>query len=80
MKKKIFKDGKNQEKISEYFDHLLSYNLNRKENIININEFEKVLKYENFNLSSQDILILFNYIDIFHKRYLFKFNKFIFNE
>ena len=49
MKKKIFKDGKNQEKISEYFDHLLSYNLNRKENIININEFEKILKYENFN-------------------------------
>ena len=70
MKKKIFKDGKNQEKISEYFDHLLSYNLNRKENIININEFEKVLKYENFNLSSQDILILFNYIDISHKGYI----------
>ena len=70
MKKKIFKDGKNQEKISEYFDHLLSYNLNRKENIININEFEKVLKYENFNLFSQDILKLFNYIDISHKGYI----------
>ena len=70
MKKKIFKDGKNQEKISEYFDHLLSYNLNRKENIININEFEKILKYEGFNLSSQDILILFNYIDISHKGYI----------
>ena len=70
MKKKIFKDGKNQEKISEYFDHLLSYNLNRKENIINRIEFEKILKYEDFNLSSQDILILFNYIDISHKGYI----------
>ena len=31
---------------------------------------KKFLNYENFNLSSQDILKLFNYIDISHKGYI----------
>ena len=70
LKEKIFKEEKKQEKISEYFDILLSYNKNRKENILNLNDFENVLKYENFNFSSQDILKLFNYVDSSHKGYI----------
>ena len=70
LKEKIYEEQKTQEKIIEYFDHLLSYNKNRKENIINLNEFQKVLKYENYNFSMQEILILFNYIDQSHKGYI----------
>ena len=70
LKEKIYQEGKNQEKINEYFEHLLSYNKNRKSNVIYLNEFDLFLKYEGFNLSSQEVTELFNYIDIYNKGYI----------
>ena len=70
LREKIFVEQKKKEKITEYFDHLLSYNKNRKDNTINLNEFEKFLKYENFTFSSQEVLLLFNYIDKLQKGHI----------
>ena len=63
IKDKIFKEQKRIDLISEYFDILLSYDIYRLNNIIFLNEFEKVLKYENFNFSNNEVNLLFKYID-----------------
>ena len=70
LKKKIFKDSNKQEKISEYFDHMLLYVKIRNENVINLVDFQDFLKSEDFNLSKDQITILFNYIDSSHKGYI----------
>ena len=63
IKDKIFEEQKSIDLISEYFDILLSYDIFRLENIIFPDEFEKVLKYEKFNFSKNEINLLFKYID-----------------
>ena len=60
---KIFEEQYKMDLITEYFDKLLSYNTFREENVINVEEFEKALNYENFNLSKEEIALLFSYID-----------------
>ena len=49
--------------ISDYFDIILSYNIFRLENVISLDEFDKVLKYEKFNFSKKEIKLLFSFID-----------------
>ena len=49
--------------ISEYFDTLLSYDIYRLDNTINLEQFEKVLSYEKFYFSHQEVILLFSFID-----------------
>ena len=70
LKARIFKDGNKQEKISNYFDHMLLYVKIRKENIINLDEFKDFLKNEDFNFSEDQAIKLFNYIDCSHKGHI----------
>ena len=63
IKDKIYKEQKRLDLISEYFDILLSYDIFRLENIIFPDEFEKVLKFEKFNFTNNEINLLFKYID-----------------
>ena len=49
--------------IHEYFNTLLSYDIFRLENTINLEQFEKVLNYEKFNFSHKEIILLFSFID-----------------
>ena len=63
IKDRIYKEQKRLDLISEYFDVLLSYNIYRLENIIYLEEFEKVLKYEKYNFTNNEINLLFKYID-----------------
>lgn len=57
------KNKKRLDLISEYFDILLKYNIFRLQNVISPDEFEKVLKLENFNFSDKEFKLLFKYID-----------------
>ena len=70
LKARIFKDGYKQEKISNYFDHMLLYVKHRTENIINLEDFQDFLQKENFNFSEDQITKLFNYIDSSHKGHI----------
>ena len=70
LKARIFKDGNKQEKISNFFDHMLLYVKHRKENIINLDDFQDFLKKEDFNFSEDQITKLFNYIDSSHKGHI----------
>ena len=63
IKDKIFEEQKRIDLISEYFDILLSYDIYRLDNIIFLDEFEKVLKLEKFNFSKNEIILLFKFID-----------------
>ena len=63
IKDKIYEEQKRLDLISEYFDVLLSYDIYRLDNIIFPDEFEKVLKYEKFNFSTNEINLLFKFID-----------------
>ena len=45
--------------ITEYFDKLLSYNTFREENVINVEEFEKALNYENIKGRNGFIIFLY---------------------
>ena len=65
---KLFRDriytyGNQLDEISRYFDHLLSYNICRKENIIFPDEFERLLQLEKYDLNINEIQSAFNYID-----------------
>ena len=70
LKARIFKDGNKQEKISNYFDYMLLYVKNRKENIVNLDDFQEFLKNQDFNFSEDQITKLFNYIDSSHKGHI----------
>ena len=63
IKDRIFEKQKRLDLISEYFDILLKYNIFRLQNVISPDEFEKVLKLENFNFSDKEFKLLFKYID-----------------
>ena len=63
IKDRIYEEQKRLDLISEYFDTLLSYNIFRLENIIFPEEFEKVLGYEKYNFTNNEINLLFKFID-----------------
>ena len=63
IKDKIFKNSPSIDNISEYFDHLLSYNICRSENIIYPDELERLFQLEKFNFSIPEIKAIFSFID-----------------
>ena len=63
IKDRIFKNSLSIDNISEYFDHLLSYNICRRENIIYPDEFERLLQLERFPFTIPEINKIFKFID-----------------
>ena len=63
IKDKIFRNSQKIDNISWYFDHLLSYNICRSENIIYPDELERLLQLEKFNFSIPEIKAIFEFID-----------------
>ena len=63
IKDRVFKNSLSIDNISEYFDHLLSYNICRRENIIYPDELERLLQLERFPFTIPEIYKIFNYID-----------------
>ena len=63
LKDRIFKNSLSIDNISEYFDHLLSYNICRKENVIYPDEFERLLQLEKFPFNISEIKKIYNFID-----------------
>ena len=63
IRDRIYTYGNEFDEISRYYDHLLSYNICRKENIIFPDEFERLLQLEKYNLNINEIQSSFNYID-----------------
>ena len=63
IRDRIYSYGIELDEISRYFDHLLSYNICRKENVIFPDEFERLLILEKFDFTNQEIYSAFNYLD-----------------
>ena len=63
IRDRIYTYGNELDEISKYYDHLLSYNICRKENIIFPDEFERLLQLEKYDLNINEIQSAFNYID-----------------
>ena len=63
IRDRIYTYGNELDEISRYFDHLLSYNICRKENIMFPDEFERLLQLEKYDLNLNEIQSAFNYID-----------------
>ena len=63
IKDRIFKNSLSIDNISLYFDHLLAYNICRKENIIYPDELERLLQLEKYPFTIPEINKIFNYID-----------------
>jgi Ca2+-binding EF-hand superfamily protein len=63
IRDRIYTYGNELDEISKYYDHLLSYNICRKENIIFPDEYERLLQLEKYNLNLDEIQSSFNYID-----------------
>ena len=63
IKDKIFKKSSKIDNISYYFDHLLSYNICRSENIIYPEELQRLFQLEKFNFTLLEINSIFEFID-----------------
>ena len=63
IKDRIFQRGKEIDEINRYFDHLLSYNICRRANIIYPDELERLLQLEEYDFSPEEINLIFNYMD-----------------
>ena len=63
IKERIFKNNQSIDNISIYFDHLLSYNICRSENIIYPEELERLFKLEKYDFKTSEINAIFNFID-----------------
>ena len=63
IKDKIFKKNPKIDGISLYFDHLLSYNICRNENIIYPDELERLFQLEQFNFTIPEINSIFTFMD-----------------
>ena len=63
LKDRIFEESYKIDNISQYFDHLLAYNICRKANEIYPDEFERLLQLERYPFSISQINSIFNYID-----------------
>ena len=63
IQNKIYESQYGLDLISDYFDTLLSYDLFRLENVFSLEEFNKVLSYENFNFTEKEMNLLFSFID-----------------
>ena len=63
IKEKIFSKNKQIDEINKYFEHLLSYNICRKENIIYPEELERLFQLEEYDFTIDEIYLIFNYLD-----------------
>ena len=63
IKDKIFQKSSKIDNISEYFDHLLSYNICRRENIIFPDELERLFQLEQYPFTIPEINSIFDFID-----------------
>ena len=63
IKDRIFENGKEIDEINRYFDHLLSYNICRKANIIYPDELIRLFQLEEYDFTPDEINLLFNYMD-----------------
>ena len=63
IKDRIFQRGKEIDEINRYFDHLLSYNICRRANIIYPDELERLLQLEEYDFTPEEINLIFNYMD-----------------
>ena len=64
MKKMIFRFSEKFMNASEYFDHLLSYNISTKDKSINRINWIKYLQREKFDFNAEELDHLFDWIDI----------------
>ena len=63
IKERIFSKNKEIDEINKYFEHLLSYNICRKENIIYPEELERLFQLEEYDFTIDEIYLIFNYLD-----------------
>ena len=63
IKNRIFQKSEAIDEINKYFEHLLSYNICRKENIIFPDEFQRLLQLEEYDFTPEEIYLIFNYLD-----------------
>ena len=63
IRDRIYTYGIELDEISRYFDHLLSYNICRKENVFFPDEFERLLQLEKYDFTIHEINSAFNYLD-----------------
>ena len=63
IRDRIYTYGIELDEISRYFDHLLSYNICRKENVIFPDEFERLLILEKYDFPTAAMYSAFNYLD-----------------
>ena len=70
IKSKIEKNGESTDKIAEYFDHILSYNFPRRENVIYYENFIEINNRENYNFTPQEIEKVFKFFDKNNNNYI----------
>ena len=63
IRDRIYTYGIELDEISRYFDHLLSYNICRKENVFFPDEFERLMHLEKYDFTIHEINSAFNYLD-----------------
>ena len=63
IRDRIYTYGIELDEISRYFDHLLSYNICRQENVFFPDEFERLLQLEKYDFTIKEINSAFNYLD-----------------
>ena len=74
IKSKIEENGESTDKIAEYFDHLLSYNFPRRENVIYLENFKVINKLENFNFSPEETEKIFKFFEKKNNNYIDRTN------
>ena len=63
IKSRIFQKTEEIDEINKYFDHLLSYNICRKDNVIYPDELERLFQLEEYDFTPEEIYLIFNYLD-----------------
>ena len=63
IKSRIFKNSEQLDEINKYFEHLLSYNICRKDNVLYPDELERLFQLEEYDFNPNEINLIFNYID-----------------
>ena len=63
IKSRIFQKTEEIDEINKYFEHLLSYNICRKDNVIYPEELERLFQLEEYDFTPDEIYLIFNYLD-----------------
>ena len=70
IKSRIFQNSEAIDQINKYFEHLLSYNICRRDNVIYPDEFQRLMQLEQFDFNFDEINLIFNYLDSKHDGYI----------